>query len=167
MGAGVLISLEQYLATDYSPDREFVDGVVLERHVGELPHSLVQRNLVLVLCQRYPHLFVLPELRVRTVSGRCRIPDVCVTLERPSTDVLEDAPFLAIEILSRRDEMTEVLEKLEEYVEAGVANVWLVDPRKKRIYTFTAHRLEEVLDSQAVTEPPHIRLELDEVFRGL
>ena len=90
-----------------------------------------------------------------------------MTLERPSADVLEDAPFLAIEILSRRDEMTEVLEKLEEYVAAGVPNVWLVDPRKKKVYTFSAHRLEELLDSQAVTEPPHIRLELDEVFRGL
>ena len=30
MGAGALISLEDYLATDYSPDREFVDGVVVE-----------------------------------------------------------------------------------------------------------------------------------------
>ena len=44
MGAGVLMSLEQYLATDYSPDREFVDGVVTERYVGELPRSVVQRN---------------------------------------------------------------------------------------------------------------------------
>ena len=73
-----------------------------------------------------------------------------------------------MEILSRRDEMTEVLEKLEKrYGAAGVPNVWLVDPRKKKAYTFSAHRLEELLDSQAVTEPPHIRLELDEVFRGL
>jgi len=167
MGAGVLISLEEYLETDYSPDREFVDGVVMERHVGELPHSFVQRNLVLAIGQRYPHLFVLPELRVRTVAGRCRIPDVCVTLERPKTDVLEAAPFLAVEILSRRDEMTEVLEKLEEYVAAGVPNVWVIDPRKKKLYTFAAHRLEEVLDSPAITEPPHIRVEFDEVFRGL
>ncbi len=51
------MSLEQYLATDYSPDREFVDGVVTERYVGELPRSVVQRNLVLALCRRYPGLF--------------------------------------------------------------------------------------------------------------
>lgn len=57
MGAGVLIPLEQYLATDDSPDREFVDGVVTERCVGELPRSFVQRNLVLALCQRHPGLF--------------------------------------------------------------------------------------------------------------
>jgi Uma2 family endonuclease len=167
MAAGVLMSLEEYLATDYSPDREFVDGVVKERHVGELPHSFVQSNLVWAFRQRYPHLFVFPELRVRTVGGRCRIPDVCVTLDRPQTDVLESAPFLAIEILSRRDEMTEVLEKLEEYVTAGVPNVWLIDPRKKRVYRFAGRSLEELPDSHAVTEPPHIRLDFDEVFRGL
>ena len=90
-----------------------------------------------------------------------------MTLDRPQTDVLETAPFLAIEILSRRDEMTEVLEKLEEYVAAGVSNVWLIDPRKKKIYQFTGRSLEEVLGSPVVTEPPHIRLDFDEIFRGL
>src|SRR4051794_25767932 len=115
MGGGVLISLEEYLNTDYSADREVVDGVVVERHWGECPHSFVQRNLISVIDVRFPHLFVMPELRVRTVGGRCRIPDVCVTLESPPEDVLETAPFLAIEILSRQDEMMDVLEKLREY----------------------------------------------------
>jgi len=167
MGAGVLISLEEYLNTDYSPDREFVDGVVVERHWGERPHSFVQRNLISVIDVRFPHLFVMPELRVRTVGGRCRIPDVCVTLESPPEDVLETAPFLAIEILSRRDEMMDVLEKLREYFATGVQNIWVIDPRAKRVYTFTGHRLEEWLESPIVTNPPEIRLEFTEIFRGL
>jgi Uma2 family endonuclease len=63
----------------------------------------------------YPRLFVWPEQRVRTVARRrSRVPDVCVTLEDPQTDVFE-SPLIVIEILSRRDEMSEVLEKLEEY----------------------------------------------------
>jgi Uma2 family endonuclease len=101
----VQASLEEYLNTSYSPDREYVDGVVVERHVGERPHSLVQRNIVVYLQTHCPHLFVWPEQRVRTVPGqRSRIPDVCVTLQDPQTDIFETAPFLAIEILSRRDE---------------------------------------------------------------
>jgi len=36
-----MVSLEHYLDTSYSPDREFVDGVVVERDVGERPHSRV------------------------------------------------------------------------------------------------------------------------------
>jgi hypothetical protein len=30
----VLVALEEYLNTSYSPDREYVDGVVVERNVG-------------------------------------------------------------------------------------------------------------------------------------
>jgi len=40
-----MVSLEHYLDTSYSPDREFVDGVVVERDVGERPHSRVLTNL--------------------------------------------------------------------------------------------------------------------------
>ena len=32
-----LVSLAEYLDTAYSPDREYVDGVVVERHLGEGP----------------------------------------------------------------------------------------------------------------------------------
>ena len=80
MSVGALVSLEEYLNTSYSPDREYVDGVVVERDVGEKPHSCVQSNLVFYLRQRYPLLFVWPEQRVRTSARRTRIPDVCVTL---------------------------------------------------------------------------------------
>ena len=104
---------------------------------------------------------------MRTAGGRCRIPDVCVTLEDPGTDILESPPFLVIEVLSRRDEMTDVLEKLEEYWVAGVRNIWLIDPRKKRAYSFTADGLRPVTGQELITESPGIRLALAEVFRGL
>ena len=40
--SALLVSLEEYLDTAYSPDREYVDGAIVERHVGERRHSLVQ-----------------------------------------------------------------------------------------------------------------------------
>src|SRR6266566_9908603 len=133
----VLVSLEEYLDTAYSPDREYVDGVVLERHVGERPHSRVQSNVVFGLEQRYPNLFVWPEQRVRTIPNRrSRVPDVCVTLEDPGIDVFEAPPLIVVEILSRRDEMTDVLEKLDEYVAFGVPHIWVIDPRRKKAFTY-------------------------------
>ena len=72
----VLTAIEEYLETDYSPDREFVDGAVVERNLGEKSHSRVQRTLIAVLCARYPNIFVWPEQRVRTTRNRCWIPDV-------------------------------------------------------------------------------------------
>ena len=45
----MLVSLDEYLDTADSPDREYVDGAIVERHVGERPHSLAQKNSVIYL----------------------------------------------------------------------------------------------------------------------
>jgi Uma2 family endonuclease len=162
-----LVSLEEYLETAYSPDREYVDGAVLERHVGEFPHSFTQGRIVWYIGTSYPRLFALPEQRVRTIPGRrSRVPDVCITLEKPATDVIETPPFIVIEILSKRDEMSNVLEKLEEYAGFGVPHIWLVDPRRQKGFRYMAGRLEEVQEA-FVTESPVVRLPLEEIFRGL
>ena len=42
MFARTLISVEDYLASSYEPDCDFVDGHIEERNVGELSHSMVQ-----------------------------------------------------------------------------------------------------------------------------
>jgi Uma2 family endonuclease len=162
----VLVSLEEYLNTSYSPDREYVDGVVKEIDVGERPHSKVQANVISSLLQRFPHLGVWPEQRIRTSASRCRLPDVCITLTDPETDVFETAPFICIEILSRRDAMSDLLEKLEEYVAMGVTHNWVIDPRRRKAYRYRNGALEEVME-QFVAEEAGIFLRLDEVFRGL
>jgi Uma2 family endonuclease len=162
----VLVSLSEYLDTDYSPDREYVDGVVMERHVGEYPHSCVQSNLIHRLRQRHPAIGVWPEPRVTTVPGRRnRIPDVCVTLSKPRKPVLDTPPYLAIEILSRRDEMTDVLEKLSEYVAFGIPYIWLIDPWRQKAYRYEQARLEEV--AGATISAGEFQLEFVEIFEGL
>ena len=37
-----LIQAEVYLQTSYRPDRELIEGQLLERNVGEIPHSRLQ-----------------------------------------------------------------------------------------------------------------------------
>ena len=37
-----LISMDEYLASSYEPDVEFVDGVLEEKYTGERNHSLSQ-----------------------------------------------------------------------------------------------------------------------------
>jgi hypothetical protein len=42
-----LVSVDEYLRTSYEgPDREYVDGVIMERNSGELPHTLTQLVLM-------------------------------------------------------------------------------------------------------------------------
>ena len=45
MAAATQISLEEYLKTTYRPDRDYVDGEVLERNLGERDHSQPQTLL--------------------------------------------------------------------------------------------------------------------------
>jgi len=163
----VLTAIEEYLETDYSPDREFVDGTVVERHLGDRSHSRVQHNVGFSLGSRYPRLFIWPEQRVRTTPTRCRIPDVCVTEQDPLTDVFETPPLICIEILSRRDEMSNVIEKLEEYAAAGVRYIWLVDPRRKKAFYYDGALREVTTGAFATSDEPVIELPLADVFLGV
>lgn len=168
MSTTALISMAEYLDTNYEPDAEFVDGVVVERNVGERPHSFVQTNIAFVFRRDYPNLITVAEQRVRTVPARrVRIPDVCVMLEDPRTDVFDVPPFICIEVISRRDEKHDLLEKLKEYVAFGVPHIWVIDPRRKRAYFYCDGSLQELQGDAFVTTNPEIRLPLDEIFRGL
>jgi len=162
MSVGTLIPLEEYLNTSYDPDVEYVDGVLVERNVGDWLHSLIQRNIIVAFTNKYPRIYAVPELRSRTRPTRYRLPDVCVLLAPPTTKYLLDSAFIAIEILSEGDRMTEVLEKLEEYAAIGTPHIWLIDPRLRQMFTFHQNTLAEV----KILSTPEPRLELtrDEVF---
>ena len=168
MSVGALISLDEYLKTSYDPDLEYVDGVLEERNLGDWLHSLIQRNLILALSRKYPHVFAVPELRSQTKSTRYRLPDVCVLLAPPKTKFLLDAAFLTIEILSEDDKMTKVIEKLEEYEGKGVPNIWLIDPRLRKMSVYSGGNLHEVRSDVIVTEAAAgtapLELTRDEVF---
>lgn len=77
------VPLAEYLAASYDPDVAYVDGTLVERNVGDWLHSLIQRNLIVALSRKYPHLFAMPELGSRTKGTRYRPPDVCVLKAPP------------------------------------------------------------------------------------
>lgn len=167
MAVETLISVDEYLNTSYDPDVEYVDGVLLERNVGDVFHSLVQRNLILALSIKYPHLLALPELRSKTRETRYRLPDVCVLLTLPKTKYLLDAAFLVVEILSEDDRMSLTLEKLEEYERKGIPNIWLIDPRLKKMSVFSNGSLREIRDGVISTSDQQIGLTREEIFQRL
>ena len=37
-----LVPVEEYLRTTYRPDRDFIDGELRERNIGERPHATLQ-----------------------------------------------------------------------------------------------------------------------------
>ena len=131
MSVGTLIPVGEYLKTSYHPDREYRDGVVMERNVGDEAHSLLQILLGTYLARRRRQWQIAPytELRIRAREGWYPIPDVCVyMLPKPAGRFPTTMPLLWIEILSHDDRMVEVLQKARDLVECGAAYVWIIEP---------------------------------------
>jgi Uma2 family endonuclease len=80
MGSATLITVEEYLRSSYSPDREYVDGEIVERNLGEKAHGIVQSNLIVYLGNRRKEFGIreFPEQRVPVSPTRFRVPDVIV-----------------------------------------------------------------------------------------
>jgi Uma2 family endonuclease len=161
-----LITVEEYLSTDYSPDCDFVDGVLEDRHVGEKDHSLLQAALIAWFFAKRKELGidVFPEQRVQVSASRYRLPDVCVTLGEPDEQIFTTPPFLCIEILSPEDQMGRVLAKISDYLNFGVPYVWLIDPRKRTATVYTANEVLPVSDGILRTQSPDIALPLADLF---
>jgi Uma2 family endonuclease len=138
-------SLEEYLHTNYEPDVEFVDGVLVGRHVGTQLHGLLQTLVAAYLAQfqKTHQIAVFTETRLLMSSpGRHRIPDIMV-VERPYTKgrIVTDVPAAVIEIKSPDDTFDEVIDKCLEYLALGVRNIMVLDPDHKRQYVFTEEGL--------------------------
>lgn len=131
----VRVDLAEYLATEYRPDREWVAGELKERNVGEGQHAVVQKFLAMFLGQREDEwgILVRTEQRVQVSADRFRVPDLCVTRsDDPFEAIVRVPPLLCIEILSRDDTATEMMERVDDYLVMGVPTVWMIDPARRR-----------------------------------
>src|SRR3990172_763719 len=167
MERSTLVPVEEYLSKSFRPDREYVDGELLERNVGEKDHSKLQMVLSAYLYSRRDELgiHVFPEQRVQVKPTRFRVPDICVvTGEEPQEQIFTTPPFLCVEILSKDDRMSEMQERINDYLSFGVRYVWVIDPRTKQAYVHTSEASHEVKDALR-TENPEIVVPLDELFR--
>jgi len=136
-----LISIEEYLAASYPDgDREYLDGVVVERNVGAPGHSALQKILIVHLAafEKRLKIAVRPGCRTRVAETRYRVPDVLV-MERPfrqSNRVVLDPPLLIVEIVSPEDKHSETLRRFREYEKLGVPYIVHVDPEDRTTYMF-------------------------------
>lgn len=149
MSAGTLISLKEYLATSYSPDREYRNGVLLERNVGERAHALLQILLGAYLVRRREEwqIEAFTELRIRVSSDWYPIPDVCIyPLPGFEERYPEQPPLLWVEILSPDDRMIDVWAKASDLVANGVPNVWIINPHSLESELRTAAGMQPIAD---------------------
>ena len=157
--------------------RELVDGQIRvspagARH-GLVCVRLVRRLAAFVEDGRLGYVFD-SSTGFRLAGGNVRLPDVSFVAKGrfPNEQIPEGfgglAPDLAIEVLSPDDRSRDVMDKVGEYLQAGVRLVWVIDPRQRNaaIYkSLTDVRTvgpDEALDGEDVV--PGFRCRLGEVI---
>jgi Uma2 family endonuclease len=84
------------------------------------------------------------------------------------TTLIDGAPILAVEILSPNEVKETTDEKIGEYLAAGVALVWIIDPRWRTVETFRPNAQPQMVNcDQELTAEPHLpgfRVRVAELF---
>ena len=169
MTSGTLASVTEYLAKTYHPDREYVDGVAVERNLGERDHSALETELIICLgsLRRRLGIHVFAEQRVQVSPDRFRVPDITVVAgAKPTELIFTTPPFLCIEVLSKDDSVAGMKRRVDDYLTFGVPYVWLIDPRERQAWSCTREKTIEVAGA-LTTSSPEIRVPLAEMFSSL
>jgi len=168
MSTTALVSVQEYLATSYRPDRDFVEGELQERNVGELEHSLLQTAIVAWFWARKNEWNILPlvEQRVQVAPNRFRVPDVTVLRASQTREpIVTVPPLILIEVLSKDDSLRSMRERVDDYLKFEVQHVWILDPATKRAYVCTRTAFQEPERGELAVPNTPIRLVLGEVFK--
>lgn len=130
-----LVSPEQYLASSYHPDVEYVDGELVERSVPDLPHGRAQSLIVAAFSELEALHNVLTLVETRfLIAGppapRYRVPDVSlVQLPVEMSGPLMKVPLVVVEIMSPTDLLQDFIEKCLDYARCGVPHIWIINPK--------------------------------------
>jgi len=170
MATNTIIPVSEYLRTSYSPDCDYVDGEVQERNLGEQDHSDIQTRLVELLSapSNKSYVRVNSEIRVQVGATRFRVPDVCVRRRAvPSEQIIRQAPLLCIEILSPEDRMSKTREKVRDYLNMGVLEVWILDPVTRSAMIYAGSSIAEQTSGDLKVPETPVVLALADIFKVL
>ena len=148
MSSATLISVQEYVATTYRPDCDFVDGELREQKWANWPHNTVlfARYCFRSFWSRQSEWKILPlvEQRVQVATTRFRVPDVTVLkADQPREAIITVPPLILIEIVSKDDSLRSVQERIDDYLHSGVEHIWILDPALRRAYICTATGFHE------------------------
>lgn len=168
--ASQITPVELYLHTSYRPDQEYIDGHLLERNLGEIPHATLQGFFYWLVRSHEEQwrLRALPEQRVQVAATRFRVPDVCIVpFHIEDKRIVRTAPLVCIEILSPEDRMSEMQERVDDYLRMGVKAVWVVDPKRRKAFHADAEgELTPAAETLLLTGTP-VEVKVSDLFAEL
>jgi Uma2 family endonuclease len=168
-----MMTVEQYLRTQFEgSDREYLDGRIVERNMGEWSHGVVQTEVAHLLRLKEAELGiqVIAEIRMRVAETRIRIPDVAVWLEDYEPEGVPTVPpFLAVEVISPDDRPKPMQEKIQEYLTWGIKWVWLINPYVKTARSYSEDNAPdgELVGEALQTRNPVIDVSFTDLFARL
>jgi Uma2 family endonuclease len=138
---------------------EFINGEVIVQSPVTLEHenssSLIYK-LFSVFVDVHELGYVAHEKVLISLTRNDYEPDVCYFGPEKAADLKRDqmrfpAPDLIVEVLSKSTEKTDRTIKFEDYAAHGVAEYWIVDPRKRTIeqYLLAGEKYELASKSKA------------------
>ena len=128
---------------------ELVDGEVIEVSPGNIRHGLIATRLSGVLddfARQHDLGLVIGDnvgYVLRRDPDHVRAPDVSFIAREsvPEGDDLdrfaEGPPTLAVEIISPNDRADDIHAKVQEYLEAGTRQVWVLWPRRQSVSVYS------------------------------
>jgi Uma2 family endonuclease len=166
-----IVPVAHYLHETWQPDREYVDGEVLERSMGEKDHAAWQAALLRVLStwRQRANIKVFAELRLQMAPTRFRVPDILV-IDRNAADeqIITHPPLLCVEILSPEDRIGRMEARIQEYLDFGTRAVWLIDPQTRTAYQCAGGSIRDWKAAETLTVPGSaITIEVKEVLADL
>ena len=113
------------------------------------PRGQVLGGEVGVVLKHDPDTTVGIDVAYVSAEVAARIPD--------DSTLVEGAPVLAVEILSPSDKQEDVHDKITEYLEAGVALIWIVDPADHTVRVYRPGARPQLFNEyQELTGEPHL-----------
>jgi Uma2 family endonuclease len=175
----ILMTAEEFDNYPFEEDKryELDEGELIEMTRPAYRHNRVLMRLTLALGNYFDQHgggeALLSENLYALSSSTRRAPDIAVILgdrrkELESAKVIPIVPDIAAEVLSPSETPRMIHRKLKQYFEAGVKEVWLIDPESREVEIWTGPRLPELelTGDAAIGSPllPGFALPLQELF---
>ena len=164
MASTTFVPVEEYLKNLNDNHCEYVDGVLVEKSMPTWMHGALQAWITVLIMRQYPHYIAASEVRSRIGETEFRLPDIAAQLREIARNesYAEQPPRLCIEILSPDDRLGATFAKCERYHDWGVPVCWIVDPMKRRAWSY--ERGGEPSPETEALAAADIQLSLADVF---
>ncbi len=163
-----LISVEEYLTTNYMPSCEYVDGVLHAKPMGTRKHGIIQARIAALINANFENYEAGSEISVRMSPTKVLIPDVIVQDRKNIQDPYPTEPVhLCIEILSPTDRISEAFAKAEDYHAWGVPTVWILDPEARRSWEYCAGQRPVEIPASGSLTAGEILIVCKDIFAAL